>query len=152
MHSCSLKSPLCPLKVNFQPISLILAKSLRQGHGWWCHGRGMHHVPSYSLSFLLGDSRPGLFLTGAGSKVACGLRIWYTVMSINTQAFNTYLFWGSRSHRPKREAYVQRACALPSTHHLLQGRLREVLSSGSSSFGSRSFKDSETLHWVWLKH
>lgn len=28
------------------------------------------------------------------------------VMSANGRPFNTYLFWGSRSHRPKTEAYV----------------------------------------------
>lgn len=140
------KSPPCPLKENFQPISLILEKSLRQGHGWWCYGWGMHHVPSYSLSFLLGDSRPGLFLTGVGSKVVCGLWIWYTVMSINTQAFNTYLFWSSRSHRPKKRSICSESiCNTQTSTASCRADLREVLSSESSSCGSRSSEEGEIL-------
>lgn len=73
---------------------------------------------------LLGDSGPRLFLTGPGSKMACGLWMWYTVMSTNTQAFNTYLFWGSGSHRPKREAYVKIVCC--HTHTLAPTGFREA--------------------------
>ena len=63
---------------------------------------------------LLGDSRPRLFLTGAWLKHC--LWMWYTVMSMKARAFNTYLFSGRRSHRPKREAHVRRVCPLFLTH------------------------------------
>lgn len=64
---------------------------------------------------LLGDSSPTLFLTQPGSRVACGLWMGCIVMSMNTQSFNTYLFWGSRSHRPKKETYVMTVCPPPFT-------------------------------------
>lgn len=62
------KSRLCPLQDISSTFSLILVKSLQQGHGQWCHGWRMHHVSSHSLSF---SCRAGLFLTWPGSKMAC---------------------------------------------------------------------------------
>lgn len=108
---------------------------------------------------LLGDGGPRLFLTGPGSKMACGLWLWYTVMSMNTQAFNTNLFWGSRSHRPNRETYVKTVCALflslsqTHTHWLPLGRVQRGLLEWSSSYGSRPNEDSRksSQNQVWTK-
>lgn len=68
---------------------------------------------------LLGGSDPRLFPTRPGSKAAR-----YAVMSVNSRPFNTYLFlhtylfWGSRSRRPKTEASVLTVCSLPPPRSL----------------------------------
>lgn len=83
---------------------------------------------------LLGGSDPRLFLAQPGSEAACGRR--YAVMSVNTRPFNTYLFWGSRSHRPKTEAYVMTVCSPPSLSESCWVGFKEPLASQSSSDGS----------------
>lgn len=58
-------------------------------------------LPNAELVLLLGGSGTRLFLT----RFKSSLRM-LDVMSVNARPFNTYLFWGSRSHRSKTEAYV----------------------------------------------
>lgn len=125
------KSPLRPLQENFQPIFSYFGKVF--GTRTWAVMSWLRNASCLLTEFilLLGDSRPGLFLTGPGSKMACGLWIWYTVMSMNTQAFNTYLFWGSGSHRPKRETHVKRVCALFLTHTHTPTHTQAPTGSGS---------------------
>lgn len=80
--------------------------------------------PNAELVLLLGGSGTRLFLT----RFKSSLRM-LDVMSVNARPFNTYLFWGSRSHRSKTEAYVMTVRSPPPSRPLwvLLGRVQRAL-------------------------
>lgn len=111
------KSPLCPLHEHFQPIFSSFGKVF--GTRTWAMMSWLRNASCLLTQFvlLLGDSRPGLFLTGPGSKMACGLDLIHS--DVNEHR-GMCLFWGGRSHRPRVETYARRV-SFSHTHWLPQG-------------------------------
>lgn len=120
------KSPLCPLHEHFQPIFSSFGKVF--GTRTWAMMSWLRNASCLLTQFvlLLGDSRPGLFLTGPGSKMACGLDLIHS--DVNEHR-GMCLFWGSRSHRPRVETYARRV-SFSHTHWLPQGRVGRGLLKG----------------------
>lgn len=154
------KSPLCPLEENFQPIFSYFGKVFgtrtRVVMPWLRNASCL--LTQFVL--LLGDSTAGLFLTGPGSEMACGLdTLWCQLIPL----LLIYIYFGAAGVTGQKEKHMLREC----THSFSQrhtgslqgwvqrGRLQRVLLMWKQVFrGQQKSSWSPTIHlrsWTGCK-